>query len=173
MIALREFPPNPCLVVYHVPFELTRAVVDGYGLSKAHTAPPRVAEVLRIPGVRGVQLFRYEWWVRRTPDATWQALVPAVEAALRQHLGIAEILEFAGDQRYMTFEVLAVNVAKPLVFEGVEAAASHPLGQELFAIEGVAEVLFTPGRVRIRKGAAFGWEAMQPSIEAVLRQFRE
>jgi Scaffold protein Nfu/NifU N terminal len=173
MFALREFPPNPYLIVYHVPFELTRAVVEGYAPGRVRSSPPVVADILNIAHVRGVQFFRYELWVRRAPDAAWQALTPAIEAALLQRLEIGEIRKFATDQRYITFAISPFNVPKPLVFEGVEAAASHPLARELFAIEGVAEVLFASGQVRIRKGAAFRCEELQPCIEAVLRGFRQ
>lgn len=173
MFALREFPRNPFILVYHVPFELTPAVVEGYAPGRGRSAPPVVVDILNIPHVRGVQFFRYELWVRRAPGATWQALIAAIEAVLLQRLEIDEIRQFVNDERYMTFALSSFHLAKPLVFEGVEAAAPHPLARQLFAIEGVAEVFFSPGQVRIRKGAAFRWEDMQLSIEAVLTCFRQ
>lgn len=172
MHALRELPANPFLVVYHVPIELTRAVVEWYAPGKASVPPALVADVWRIPGVQGVQFFRYELWVRRVRDAMWYTILPAVEAALRHRLGISEIREFQSDQRYMTVACAALDVTKPVVFEGVAAAQTHPLASALFAVDGVAEVLLTPGRMRVRKGAAFRWEGLQPEIQAVLEQFK-
>jgi hypothetical protein len=170
-VAWREFPPNPHLIVYHVRFELTRAVVEGYAPGRGGSPPPVVADLLNIPHIRGVQFFRYELWVRRAPDAAWRALTGTIEAVLLRHLDIGEIRQFADEQRYMTFALAPFHLAKPLVFEGVEASVSHALARQLFAIAGVAEVFFTTGQVRIRKGAAFGWEEMQSRLEAVLRCF--
>jgi scaffold Nfu/NifU family protein len=171
MHALCELPANPFLVAYHVPIELTRAVVEWYTASKGSALPALVADILRIPGVQGVQFFRYELWVRRAHDATWHTIIPAVEAALRDRLGISTIGEFQPDQRYLTVACATLDVTKPLVFEGVEAAQTHPLTSALFALAGVAEVLLTPGRMRVRKGAAFRWEGLQHNIQTVLEQF--
>src|SRR2546427_9858790 len=102
MRALRELPANPFLVVYHVPLELTRAVVEWYAPGNASAPPALVAGILRIPGVQGLQFFRYELWVRRAPDAAWHTIIPVVEAALRDRMGISEIREFQPDQRYLT-----------------------------------------------------------------------
>ena len=172
MHALRELPANPFLMVYHVPIELTRAVVEWYAPSKASVPSALVADILRIPGVQGVQFFRYELWVRRARDATWHTIMPAVEAVLRDHMGMHEIREFQPDQRYLTAACATLTVTTPLVFEGVEAAQTHPLASALFALDGVAEVLLSPGRMRVRKGAAFRWEGLQPNIQTVLEQFK-
>ena len=172
MHTLRELPANPFLVVYHVPIELTRAVVEWYAPGKASAPPALVADILRIPGVQGVQFFRHELWVRRARDAAWHTILPAVEAALRDRLGISEIREFQPDQRYVMVACAKLDVMKPWVFEGVDAAQTHPLANALFALDGVAEVLLTPGQVRVRKGAAFQWEGLQPNIQTVLEQFK-
>jgi hypothetical protein len=171
MRALRELPANPFLVVYHVPIELTCAVVEWYAPGKASAPPALVADIFRTPGVQGLQFFRYELWVRRARDAAWHTIIPAIEAVLRDRLELAEIREFQPDQRYTTVACAKLDVTKPLAFEGVEAAQMHPLASALFAVDGVAEVLLTPGQVRVRKGAAFQWERLQPKIQTVLEQF--
>jgi hypothetical protein len=171
MLAHREFPANPFILVYHVPVELTRAVVEGYSPASSRQ-PPLAAALLAIPGVRGVQYFRHELWVRRAPEAAWHTLLPAIEAALRRHLGPVDIREYTGDRRYLSLEAPWLQVPKPMVFEGVEAAAAHPLARALFAVPGVVEVLLKPGSLRIRKGGAFRWEAMQDRIRAAVEAFR-
>jgi hypothetical protein len=121
--------------------------------------------------VQGVQFFRYELWVRRGHDVPWQALIPSIEQALWRHWGSVDVRPWSPDRRYVTVDRPSLDVAKPLVFEGVAAAQAHPLARALFAIDGVAEVLCQQAQIRIRKGAAFDWEEMRPQIDAALARF--
>lgn len=49
-----------------------------------------------------------------------------------------------------------------------EEAAQHPLGERLFAIDGVANVLILPQFVTISKASDADWNAVLPDVERVL-----
>jgi hypothetical protein len=168
MVVIRERPANPFLVVYHTPITLTRAVVEGFAPGRPGHPPPLVAALLRIPGVQGVQRFRYELWVRRAREVPWRTLLPAIEQALQQHWGSLDVRAWHPEPRYLTVACPGLTRASPLVFEGIETAQAHPVARALFAIEGVAEVRCQPEHIRVRKGAVFHWDDLQPQITAAL-----
>ncbi len=82
-----EIQPTPN--VHAVKFTLDRRVTEGRSetyTSLEQAAPSSLAHrLLRIPGVRMVFLLNDFITVTREPQADWDAIVPAVEQALREH----------------------------------------------------------------------------------------
>jgi len=52
-----------------------------------------------------------------------------------------------------------------------DEADQHPLGDPLFAIDGVADVFVTPEFVTISKTETADWNEIQPDVKAVLADF--
>ena len=52
-----------------------------------------------------------------------------------------------------------------------DEADRHPLGEPLFAIEGVDDVFVTPGFVTVSKTATSDWEDLQSEVKSVLTDF--
>lgn len=64
--------------------------------------------------------------------------------------------------------------AGPFVEQGLHSFASaaqaeaHPLGQALFGLDGVANVLLLPAFVTVTKAASGDWNVLLPQIQTVL-----
>lgn len=56
-------------------------------------------------------------------------------------------------------------------FATLDQAAEAPLGQALLNVTGVDLILVAPRFVTVRKQADAGWEALQPTVLAALREF--
>ena len=52
-----------------------------------------------------------------------------------------------------------------------EETDRHPLGPQLFDIEGVADVFITPEFVTVSKQTEAGWDQVKPSIESALEDY--
>ncbi|MCS7234906.1 MAG: NifU N-terminal domain-containing protein [Armatimonadota bacterium] len=82
-----EVQPTPN--VHALKFTLDRRVTEGrsetYTSLEQAAASPLALRLLRIPGVRMVFLLNDFVTVTRQPDAPWDAIVPEVERALREH----------------------------------------------------------------------------------------
>lgn len=63
--------------------------------------------------------------------------------------------------------------------EGIVAISSanetnrHPLGEDLFSIEGVDDVFITPQFVTVSKDAATQWEELKEAVETALVEYLE
>ncbi|MFB6248617.1 MAG: NifU N-terminal domain-containing protein [Salinibacter sp.] len=49
----------------------------------------------------------------------------------------------------------------------------HPLGERLFAIDGVADVFITPGFVTVSKEPGADWTDLRNAVEVVLTEYLE
>jgi hypothetical protein len=82
-----EVQPTPN--VHALKFTLDRRVTEGrsetYTSLEQAAASPLAQRLLSIPGVRMVFLLNDFVTVTRHPDADWDAIVPEVERALREH----------------------------------------------------------------------------------------
>jgi NFU1 iron-sulfur cluster scaffold homolog, mitochondrial len=56
-------------------------------------------------------------------------------------------------------------------FSNLDQAADAPLGQALLKVSGVDLILVAPRFVTVRKQTDAGWEALQPTVLAALREF--
>jgi hypothetical protein len=69
--------------------------------------------------------------------------------------------------------------AGPFVEQGLYSFASaaqaeaHPLGQALFGLDGVANVLLLPAFVTVTKAASADWNGLLPRIQVVLADHLE
>jgi hypothetical protein len=50
-------------------------------------------------------------------------------------------------------------------------ADRHPLGEELFALDGVADVFITPEFVTVSKEDAVEWSPLKEKVEKVLKKY--
>jgi hypothetical protein len=82
-----EVQPTPN--VHALKFTLDRRVTEGrsetYTSLEQAASSPLAQRLLRIPGVRMVFLLNDFITVTRQPEADWDAIVPQVESALREH----------------------------------------------------------------------------------------
>lgn len=66
--------------------------------------------------------------------------------------------------------------AGPFIDEGLasfgsaDEAAGHPLGERLFAVAGVVNLLVMPEFLTVTKGAGTEWDLLMPKIEHVLEK---
>lgn len=86
--AIRAEPtPNP----EAMKFALDRTVNDGrpetYTSVEQAFLSPLARALLAVPGVAGVFLLKDFVTIRRVPGASWDAIIPRVEAVLRAHFG--------------------------------------------------------------------------------------
>jgi hypothetical protein len=58
-------------------------------------------------------------------------------------------------------------------FSNAEEAAGHPLGERLFALAGVENILLMPEFLTVTKGAGTEWDLLLPKIERVLEEHFE
>lgn len=58
-------------------------------------------------------------------------------------------------------------------FGSAREAEGHPLGERLFAVAGVENVLIMPEFLTITKGAGTEWDLLMPKIERVLEEHFE
>ena len=63
---------------------------------------------------------------------------------------------------------VAVVPKGSFVFDNAEAAAGNPLGESLFALEGVSTVFATRDFVTITKVNTAHWDALVPQVQAAL-----
>jgi hypothetical protein len=69
--------------------------------------------------------------------------------------------------------------AGPFIEEGLASFASaaeaegHPLGERLFGVAGVENVLVMPEFLAVTKGARTKWDVVMPKIERVLEEHFE
>jgi hypothetical protein len=87
-VAVRiEVQPTPN--VHAVKFTLDRRVTEGrsetYTSLEQAAASPLARRLLQVPGVRMVFLLNDFVTVTRQPETDWEAIVPEVERALREH----------------------------------------------------------------------------------------
>jgi hypothetical protein len=58
-----------------------------------------------------------------------------------------------------------------VALSSVEEADRHPLGERLFAIDGVTDVFITPEFVTVSKEADADWNGLTDAIEAALADY--
>jgi hypothetical protein len=58
-------------------------------------------------------------------------------------------------------------------FGSADEAEGHPLGERLFAIAGVENVLIMPEFVTVTKGAGTEWDLLMPKVKSVLGAYFE
>jgi hypothetical protein len=58
-----------------------------------------------------------------------------------------------------------------LVISSPDETDRHPLGERLFAIQGVADVFITPAFVTVSKEASAEWDTLQDDVERALSDF--
>jgi len=162
----REGAANPRIMIYHASRELTDLVIA-----------PGPALVLAAPGVDGATVVRYRLRVRRSPEATWEAILPALDAVVLGALGAPALVACPpADQDYRSFALarLPDGARDPLVkrvYEGARAADADPEAAPLFALDGVAEAIFERGAatVTVRKGRLHAWEeGLAAAVERAL-----
>jgi hypothetical protein len=69
--------------------------------------------------------------------------------------------------------------AGPFIEEGLvsfgsaDEAEGHPLGERLFAVAGIENVLIMPEFVTVTKGAGTEWDLLMPKVKSVLAEHFE
>lgn len=169
MIALREFPPNPHAVVYHLDERLTDQIVETYphGADAPHAWAARAAA---LPGLRVLSLNAYKIRVQKDKEASWGQLLRPLEELLRDELGLRvddDLVESECRRRKFAWP------GEPFerrVFEGRLQAQGHPVASALFDLPGVAEVILDGHHLQVRKSPLCSWRDLAPLVQEVLSE---
>jgi hypothetical protein len=156
---------NPTVVRLDASLELTRATIE--------TCPPRVpphpiGRLLELPGIRSIDLHRYRARLNLLPGFDPDALARGVSEFLAGEWGPASSTV---DDPPRAFPVRHRD--SRLVAESLEMAGSHPTLRALFGVDGVAEVILEPGRVRVRLGRLFSWADVEEDVRTALKEAGE
>ncbi len=167
MLALREFPPNPHVVVYHLVDRLTDQIVETY--FPGYPAPREWVEgALALPGIRVLSLNAYKIRLQKEKSVGWSDLLASFEKLLGDRLSIRRIEDLVeSESRHRHFCWHGAPFERK-VFEGALQAQVHPLASELFSLPGVAEVILDGNQVRVRKCPLLPWSELAPSVQEVL-----
>lgn len=166
MKAVREFPPNPNVLLVHVNARLTDHVVESYSPGDRAEGRPWVGELVDVPGVRALTLVAYKIRLQKEARADWHAMLPRIERILRERLGVHETDELVEEEsRHRTFVWHGPPLSPRRVFEGRARASTDPLASRLFDIQGVAEVVLDGHEVRVRKCPLCSWRDLAPEVE--------
>ena len=71
----------------------------------------------------------------------------------------------------MKFVLSSTRFAKPLSFASAEAAATHPLAAQLFAVRGIYNVFMAQDFVTVNKLPELDWASLIRQLQPVLEQF--
>jgi hypothetical protein len=131
------------------------------------TAPPPLDAVVRLEGVRTLDLHRYRARINLLPGADPGSIRAAVARSLTEAWGPVvpnEAIEQAVPRAF------AVDYqGKRMVAESVEMAGSVPIVAALFAVDGVAEVVLAGGLAMVTLGRLFSWSEIEPGVLEALR----
>lgn len=168
----REVPLNPHVVVYHVDRALTTAIVEAYRDAEEALFP---FGALLALGAESVHVTRYRFTVRK--PRRWEMLefLRTIEPTLCEWATCDAIFSAPEDtERWRAFEVDfdPTRTGFREVYEGQQTAQRNLLAEDLFRLEGVAEVLLTPVRVTVGKGVLFDWSKLAPDVERSLARHR-
>jgi len=164
----REVPLNPHVVVYHTDRTLTTAIVEAY--RDALVAPFPFGALLER-GAESVHVTRYRFMVRKPREWGMLDFLRTIEPVLCAWVGCDAIRAAPErEEKWRPFDVAfdPTQTGFREVYEGCEVAQKNPLAEELFSLDGVAEIVLTPVRVTVGKGMLFDWETLTPGVERVL-----
>lgn len=169
MIALREFPPNPHAVVYHLDERLTDQIVETY--SHGSPAPHAWAmHVAALPGLRVLSMNAYKIRVQKEKRAAWSELLVPLETLLRNELGLHAIEELVESETRLRKFAWPGEAFERKVFEGRLQAQGHPVASALFELRGVAEVILDRHHVQVRKCPLHSWRDLAPLVQEILSE---
>ena len=169
MLTLREFPPNPHVVILHTDVVLTDEVVETYLAGSSSSGVEWIRRALLVDGLRVLSLNSYKIRLQKQKTSCWREVLPAIEKILIASLHaerVDDLLETEVRQR--AFPWHGDELARQ-VFEGRLQAAAHPLAAALFALDGVSEVILDGHCIEVTRGLAFSWRALGPSIETAIQ----
>lgn len=170
MRAVREFPPNPNVVVFHLDGRLTEEIVETFLPGCESAQRPWVRDLVSLPGLRALSLNAYKVRVQKDRSTPWPPLLAALEARLSSALGLECIDELIEDEsRRRRFAWHGAPFVRQ-VFEGCAQARREPVAAALFDLSGVAEVALDGHEVEVRKCPLAAWPDLAPRIEATLRE---
>ncbi len=77
--------PNPNAVKFALDRHLTQGTSRTFGSAAEAASDPLAARLFAVPGVKMLFILNDFVSVTREPGADWNAIVPAVESAIREH----------------------------------------------------------------------------------------
>jgi hypothetical protein len=69
------------------------------------------------------------------------------------------------------FVLSSIRFAQPLSFPSVEAAATHPLAAQLFAVGGIYNVFMAQDFVTVNKLPAVDWDGLLAQLQPMIERF--
>jgi hypothetical protein len=155
------YAPNPAVLRLNTTGELTRATIE---TSPPATAPAPLDRLLRLEGIRSLDLHRYRARLNLSPGADAESIGRKAGAFLAEAWGPASALRSEPARRYP-----ASYRGPRTVAESLQMAGSQPILQGLFSVPGVVEAILEPGLVRITLGPLFAWADVGAAIDEVVR----
>ena len=152
-----EEPPNPRSLLLHTKLELTTRTIEKCPPSPA---PVPLDPLLRLAGVRSLDLHRYRARLNLAPNADRKRLRIDAEERLARVWGTPTHLPEPPQGRRFA----VAGGEERLVAESLEMASGHPVLRTLFTVPGVAEAILEHGGVVVRIGRIFSWRDVEPLV---------
>ena len=169
MRVAREIPLNPNIVLFHSDQAFTTRIVEAFRAGDVD-APAPVGGLL-TRGAVSVHMTRYRLSVRKPRELDTLTFLADIEPAVYAWSGLDVIPP--APPRMPKWREFATRVDTTIdngreVYESSDRAATNPVASMLFGIDGVAELVVTPGSVAVGKGVLFTWESLAPAVERSL-----
>jgi len=151
---------NPTVLLLHTSLELTRETIGTFPPS---AAPDPLGRVLEIPGIRSIDLHRYQARLNLLAGSDPDAIARQVCELLASEWGRES------SERNEPARAFPVPYRGPrLVAESLRMAGSEPILRALFAVPGVEGAILEPRRVRVRLGRLFSWTEVETKVRKAL-----
>jgi hypothetical protein len=156
-----EGAANPTVLRVHVDAELTHETIVTF--PPGEPGPP-LSDVLRVPGVRSLNVHRYRVRLNLMPEAARPEVELLAGEVLRAVWGAESALPV--EEMPRAFEV--ERSSRRRVAESLAMAAGDDVLTILFGVEGVSEVVVGDGLALVRLGRLFRWNDAEARVQKVL-----
>jgi hypothetical protein len=156
-----EDAANPSVLRVHVGAELTAETILTFPPGEPD---PPLSRVLRVPGVRSLNVHRYRLRLNLMPDAVRQEVELLAGEILSSTWGAESQLPVEEIPR--AFEVEHTSTRR--VAESLAMAEGDDVLTILFGVEGVSEVVVGDGVALVRLGRLFRWDDAEARVQKAL-----
>jgi hypothetical protein len=156
-----EGATNPTVLRVHVDAELTHHTIITFPPGEPD---PPLSGVLRVPGVRSLNVHRYRVRLNLMPKAARQEVELLAGEVLSAAWGAESALPV--DEMPRAFEV--EHTSKRRVAESLVMAEGDDVLTILFGVEGVSEGVVGDGMALVRLGRLFRWNDVESRVREAL-----
>jgi hypothetical protein len=156
-----EGAANPTVLRVHVDAELTHETIVTFPPGEPD---PPLSDVLRVPGVRSLNVHRYRVRLNLMPEAARPEVELLAGEVLRAAWGAESALPV--EEMPRAFEVERSGTRR--VAESLAMAAGDDVLTILFGVGGVSEVVVGDGLALVRLGRLFRWNDAEARVQKAL-----